>query len=131
MTKQYNAKECTFTVDDVIITGFGESMVSGSKDEDDFEAVVGAQGDVIINERNNDLGTVTATVQATCPQYNFLLELARNRRVVPVWATNKSLGERFGGTKARILKVPDVKTGAKAEDRELQFKVFDYVVEPA
>lgn len=131
MTKQYNAKECTFTVDDVIITGFGESMVSGSKDEDDFEAVVGAQGDVIINERNNDLGTVTATVQAICPQYNFLLELARNRRVVPVWATNKSLGERFGGTKARILKVPDVKNGAKAEDRELQFKVFDYVVEPA
>ena len=70
-------------------------------------------------------------MQATCPQYNFLLELARNRRGVPVWATKKSLGERFGGTKARILKVPDVKNGAKAEDRELQFKVFDYVVEPA
>ena len=90
MTKQYNAKECTFTVDDVIITGFGESMVSGSKDEDDFEAVVGAQGDVIINERNNDLGTVTATVQATCPQYNFLLELARNLSLIHISTRHRS-----------------------------------------
>lgn len=131
MAKQYNAKDCTLTIDGIQITGFGDDMVSGEKDEDDFEAVTGAQGDVIINEKNNSLGTVTVTIQATCPQYSFLLDLAHSRKIVPVWATNKSLNERFGGTQARMIKVPNVKNGVTAENRELQLKVFDYTVEAA
>ena len=62
---KYNAKDCVVTVDDVYITGLGETMVTGEKDEDNATPVVGAQGDVVVNEINNDLGTITVVVQGT------------------------------------------------------------------
>ena len=73
---RYNAKDTNVIVDGTYITGLGEDMISGSKDEDFFSPAVGAQGDVIRNEINNPLGTVTITIQPTSPQRAFLLSLA-------------------------------------------------------
>ena len=42
---------------------------------------------------------------------------------------NKKLGERFGGTKARLLSMPEMARGSEAEDMEFSFQVFDYDVE--
>lgn len=125
----YNAKDCVVTVDGVYITGLGEDMVSGEKDEDNVSAVVGAQGDVVVNEINNDLGTITLTVQGTSPQKAFLLNLAKSKAIVPIWVNNKSIGERMGGTKAMIKKTPALEQGAELADREFEFQVFDFTVD--
>ena len=49
----YDAKNTTILVDGVYITGLGEDMVTGEKDEDLFETSVGAQGDVVKSVKNN------------------------------------------------------------------------------
>lgn len=127
----YNAKDCTILVDGVYITGVGEDMVTGSKDEEFFTSAVGAQGDIVVNEINNGLGTITLTVQATSPQKSMLLTLAKQGKVFPLWVSNKSIGERMGGTQARIKNYPELANGAEIDDREFEFQVFDFDVEPA
>lgn len=127
--KQYNAKDCVITVDGVYITGLGETMVSGERDNEFFSTAVGAQGDVVINEANNDLGTITLTVQATSPQKGYLINLAKSRAVFPIWVVNKSINERMGGTKASIKNFPSLSQGTEAGEREFSIQVFDYTVE--
>ena len=69
--KTYNPKDCVITVGGVYITGLGEDMVKCEKDEDNFTTKVGAQGDVVVNQSCNDLGTITISVQGTSPQKSF------------------------------------------------------------
>ena len=123
---KYDARDCTVLVDDVFITGMGETMVTGEKDEDSFTTAVGAQGDVVENEVNNPLGTITLTVQATSPQKAMLLELANSGEHVSVWVTNKSIGEQFGGTDCRVKKTPSLEHAAEAGEREFEIQAFDY-----
>lgn len=125
----YNAKDCVITVGGIYITGLGEDMVSGEKDEDNVSAVVGAQGDVVVNEINNDLGTITVTVQGTSPQKSYLMGLANSKTITDIWVINKSIGEKMGGTKAIIKKTPTLEQGAELADREFEFQVFDFIVE--
>lgn len=125
----YNAKDCVITVDGVYITGLGEDMVSCEKDEDNVNAVVGAQGDVVVNEVNNDLGTITITVQGTSPQLPMLKKLAKKKSIIPVWVNNKPLKEKVGGSKCIIKKTPSLEYGAELADREIEIQVFDYTVE--
>lgn len=129
MSTTYNAKDCAITADNVYITGLGETMVTGEKDEEFFTTTVGAQGDVVINETNNPLGTITLTVQATSPQKAYLIGLAKAGTIFPFWAVNKSIGERMGGTQARIKNFPSLEQGTEAGDREFEIAVFDYTVE--
>ncbi len=101
-------------------------MINCEKDEENFSASVGAQGDVLVNEVNNPLGTVTVTLQPTSPQRAYLDSCERNGSVLPLWVTNKTLGTRTGGTKARIKKPANEEYGAEASDKEYEFQVFDY-----
>jgi hypothetical protein len=126
---QYDAKDTSIVIDSTYITGLGEDMISAEKDEDFFSTSVGAQGDVVTSEINNSLGTVTVYVQPTSPQKAFLIGLAKRREPFPIWAVNKKLGERFGGTKARLLTFPEFARGAEAEDMEFVFQVFDLNIE--
>lgn len=127
---RYNAKEYTVMVGDVCITGFGENLATGEKDEDFYEPSVGCQGDVIVNENNNPLGTVTIKVQATCPQKSYLMSLAGSTDFTSIWVTSKTMNERFGGSKAKIKSFPSLERTATANDMEFMFGVFDYTVEP-
>lgn len=129
MVTQYNAKDVVITVDGVYITGLGEDFVTGEKDEDNMSAVVGAQGDVVVNETNNDLGTITLTLQGTSPQLPYIKKLAKTKKIVDVWVNNKALKEKFGGSKAMIKKAPSLEYGAELADREIEIQVFDYTVE--
>lgn len=126
---QYNSKDCVITINGVYITGLGEDMVSGEKDEEFFSTSVGAQGDVLMNEINNSLGTITVTVQGTSPQKGMLLSLARNGTIFPIWVVNKSIGERMGGTKARIKNYPELAQAAELDDRSFEIQVIDYDVQ--
>lgn len=125
----YNAKDCVISVNNVYITQVAEDMVTGEKDEDYFETEVGAYGDVVKNEKNNDLGKVTIRIQATSPQRKMLMALKNSKNPFPVWINNKALKERFGGTKANLLSCPERARGATAGDMEFVFQVFDYTVE--
>lgn len=125
----YNAKDTTITVNGVYITGLGEDMISWEKEESYFETVVGAQGDVLVSETNNDIHTMTVTVQPTSPQMPMLLDLQKKKTMFPVWGINKALGVRFGGTQARIKEAPEIALNAEAEDMEFQICVFDGVTE--
>lgn len=126
---QYNAKDTSIIVDSTYITGLGEDMVSGEKEEDLFEDSVGAQGDIVSSTINDTRGTVTIYVQPTSPQKSFLVSLAKREEPFPLWVVNKKLNERFGGTKAKLLTFPEMARGATAEDMEFVFRVFDYTVE--
>ena len=126
---RYNANDCTIAIDGTYITGLGEDMVTGEKDEEFFEPVVGAQGDIVKSEINNSLGTVTVTVQVTSPQKQFLFGLANRDKTFSLWVTNKALGERFGGSQAALKSYPEMARGAEAEDMEFEFSVFDFTVE--
>lgn len=129
MTTQWNAKDCVVMWDGINITGLGEDMVTGEKDEEFFSTTVGAQGDVVVNEMNNDLGTVTITVQGTCPQKSKLLQDAKAGKIAPLWVSNPAIGEKIGGSKARIKNYPSLEYGQELADREFEFQVFDYSVE--
>lgn len=126
----YNPNDTTLTVDGVFITGMGEDMIEFEFDEERFETVVGAQGDVVVNETNNKLATMTIAIQASSPQYAMCLDYARKGTVFPIWGVNKSVGERFGGTKARFKNPAAVSYGTELEDREFEVQVFDGTVEP-
>ncbi len=125
----YDAKDTSVVVDATYITGLGEDMISAEKDEDFFSTSVGAQGDVVKSQINNTLGTVTLYVQPTSPQKTFLMGLAKRTEPFPLWAINKKLGERVGGTKANLKTFPEIARGAEAEDMEFVFQVFDLTVE--
>lgn len=125
----YNAKDTTVMVDGVYITGLGEDMITGEKDEDFFSTSVGAQGDIVRSDINNSLGTITLTVQVTSPQKKFLMNLAKRTEPFPIWCNNKALDERMGGTMANLKTAPELSRGTEAEDMEFVFQVFDFVVE--
>lgn len=129
MFATYDAKNCSVIVDGVYITGLSESMISCEKDEEFFSTSVGAQGDVVKSVTNNDLGTITVTVQSTCPQKAFLTSLAKRDEPFSIWIINKPLGERIGGTMANLKNYPSIEREAEAGDMEYEFQVFDYIVE--
>ena len=124
----YNAKDCNVTFNGVYITGLGEDMITGSKDEEMFSSSVGAQGDVVVSENNNPLCTNSIVVQRTSPQRQMLIDAAKNGVVAPLWVENKSLGERMGGTKARLKNLPELGHGKEADDITFEAQVFDYDV---
>lgn len=130
MVTKYNAKDTVVTIDNFYLTGLGEDFITGERDEDLFETEVGAQGDVVENEVNNTLGTITLSLQATSPQMKTMLEYARSGKHFSIYCTNKSIGERFGGTDARIKNFPSLEYGATIAEREITIQVFDYDVEP-
>lgn len=127
--RAYNPKDCVVTVGGVYITGLGEDMVSCEKDEDNFSAAVGAQGDVVVNQSNNQLGTITVTVQGTSPQKAYLMGLAKTGELFDIWVINKSINEKVGGSKAMMKKPPTLEQGTELADREFEIQVFDYTVE--
>lgn len=126
----YNPNDTVLTVDGVFMTGMGEDMISFEFQEERFSPAVGAQGDVVLNETNNKLADLTFTLQASSPQYKMCLDYARKGTVFPIWGVNKSVGERFGGTKARFKNTAPPNYGTELEDREFEVLVVDGTHEP-
>ena len=127
----YNPNDTTVTIDGIFITGMGEDMITFEFQEERFSPMVGAQGDVVVNETNNQLADMEITVLISSPQYGMMLDYARKQTTFPVWGVNKSVGERFGGTKARFKNTAPVSYGTEAEARTFSITVFDGVHETA
>ena len=130
----YNPKDVTVTISSnafgtFAITCLGEDDIECTKDNDSATPAVGSQGDVVINESCDDLGTIAVPVQAQSPQLPTLKKMARVRDVFSVWVVNKSTGEKTGGTRAYFKKPADNSTGANLNDRSYEIQVLDYVDE--
>lgn len=128
---KYNPNDTSITIDGVYMTGLGEDMITFAFQEERFSPVVGAQGDVVVNETNNNLADMTISVFPSSAQYKMCLDYARNGTVFPVWGINKSIGERFGGTKARFKNPAEVNYSNELEARSFEITVFDGTVESA
>lgn len=122
---RYNAKDTTIIVDGVYITGLGEDMISYAKEESTAEFVVGAQGDVVKSEINNDIYTLTLSVQPTSPQLSHLISLKDRKDCFPVWVINKEMGITLGGTQACINEMPEISLSAEAQDLEIVISILD------
>ena len=122
---RYNAKDTVVVVDGVYITGLGEDMISYSKEESTAEFVVGAQGDVVKSEINNDIYTLTLSVQPTSPQLSHLISLKDRKDCFPVWVINKEMGITLGGTQGCINEMPEISLSAEAQDLEIVFSILD------
>ena len=130
MFGQYNSKDWAVIIDDSVnITGLGEDMVSGSKDNETFTFSVGGQGDVVANEANDPLGTITIAVQITCPQRKYLIDWAKQGDFRPIHCANKALGLSFGGSKARPKNYGEIAGKKESEDFTLEIGVADYDVD--
>lgn len=125
----YNPKDTTLTLDGVFITGMGEDKIEFEFDEERISTAVGADGDVVVNQSNNKLATMTFSIQASSPQYKMCLQYAKSGKMFPVWGVNKSIGERFGGTKAMFKNPPAAAYGTELEDRSCELQIFDGVHE--
>lgn len=122
---RYNAKDWSLTVDGNYITGFDEDMFSWEKDEAFGEYTVGACGDAMFNEMNNDLHTLTMTLQPTSPSVPYLIRLQNSREEVPIYGINKALGLRIGGEHGRVTEAPAIEAAAEGNPLEFVIQVAD------
>ncbi len=124
----YDARKVTIVIGGVIITGFPDgSFVQCEKDNDNFEEVSGAQGDVAIAVNGDQLGTITVTLSQTSPSISYLDSLANNREMTSCWVNSSNeVKETIGGSQAMVKKPANAGFGGSIENREYTIKVFDY-----
>jgi hypothetical protein len=122
---KYNAKDWSLQINTRYITGFDEDMFTWEKDEAYGEFSVGAQGDAMFNETNNDVHTLTVTLQPTSPSVDYMFELLNKRAEFSVLGINKKLRQRFGGEHARITEAPSIEAAAEGNPLEFVIQVAD------
>ncbi|MFC2948533.1 phage structural protein [Virgibacillus sediminis] len=128
----YDSSKVILTVDNTHITGLADgTFISFESAADGFSYVVGANpGDVVVSETNDETRTATVVLQATSPYVKFLDDIAKSKRMVPVYCMNNNEPkEKAGGTMARIQRPASRSYGKEAENREYTIVVFDYTEE--
>lgn len=122
--------DVTVTVGGKIVTGFSEgTMVSASKDEDNFQVKMSAKGEASVAVTNNKLGTITLTLSQGSPFVSLLNQFANTSKLFAIWVKhNGMIKETFGGTSAAVKKNADADYGDEVGDREFEIQVFDYTV---
>ncbi|QAS52806.1 phage structural protein [Halobacillus litoralis] len=129
----YDSQKVQLLVDDVQITGLSsDTFISFEPAEgESFSYSVGANPkDVVVSETNNDVHTATVVLQQTSPYVAFLNRIAKEKRMVPVYAINNNEPkEKAGGSQARIQRPANLSYGKEASNREFTIVVFDYSVE--
>ncbi|KJF47115.1 DUF3277 family protein [Bacillus safensis] len=129
-TYTYNPMDVTTTIAGKIVTGFSEgTMVSASKDEDNFQVKMSAKGEASVAVTNNMLGTITLTLSQGSPFVALLNQYANTSKQFPIWIKNNGMvKETIGGTSAMVKKNADAEYGDEVGDREFEIQVFDYTV---
>lgn len=128
MPGTYDASLVTVVVAGRFLTGFDEGdMVSWSKDEDNFDTKIDAQGFTSVAVRNNTLGTITIPLSQTSPDLKYMKELANRKEPFSIWITSPE--ENVGGAEAMIKKTPDGTLGDEINSREFEVQVFDFTDE--
>lgn len=128
MVNVYDPNNVAVIVDNIFVTGFAEgTMVSASKDEENFQTKTSAKGEVSVAKTNNPLGTVTITLSADSPHQRRLTQIANTGKMVPCWVNvSAPIKEKKGGSQAMIKKPADAEYSDEVGDREFEIQVFDY-----
>lgn len=128
MSGTFDASLVTVVVGTRYLTGFDEGdMVSWSKDEDNFDTKIDAQGFTSVAVRNNTLGTINIPLSQESPDLQYMKQLANSNTEFPIWVTSPK--EKVGGATARIKKTPDGTLGDEINGREFEIQVFDFTDE--
>lgn len=125
----YDSSKVIVTVDNTHITGLADgTFIAFEAAEDGFSHSVGANpADVVISETNDETRTATITLQPTSPYVKYLDDIAKSKKMVPVYAMNNNEPrEKSGGSMARIQRPAARSYGKEAENREYNIVVFDY-----
>lgn len=125
----YDSSKVILTIDNMHITGLADgTFISFEADSDGFSYTVGANaGDVVVSESNDEVRTGTITLQPTSPYVKVLDNIAKSKRMVPVYAMNNNEPkEKSGGSMARIQRPAARSYGKEAENREYSVVIFDY-----
>lgn len=126
MTSTYDPKDVAVIVDGTYLTGFSEDMVEIEKAENNFEAKVGAQGDVVRTKVNNPLGTIKVTLLPSSPQVAYLDNLANSGKLVPVTVIYSGTPKETTTVTEAYVNKPATRTyGNEAADREYEIQCLD------
>jgi hypothetical protein len=132
----YDPNEITLVVCGIPISGgFAEdTFIEVQQDSDDFEDVVGVDGDVTRSKTNDHRATITVTLMQSSND-NLLLSAIANidRRagngagVGPALIKDNQGTTIFAGEKSWVAKQPDAAFGKKAGPRAWKIRVADLV----
>lgn len=128
LVTSYDAKDVSVIVDGIYVTGLAEgTFVTFEKDEESKTPSVGAQGDVAIAKINNPLGSITLTVQGTCPQIPLLRALAKQDELFETRIIHKgAIDEKIGGTQCYIKRIPGGEFADEVSSVEVEIGVVDF-----
>ena len=102
----FDPSQVTITIDNAYITGLGETSISFDYSQDAVQAAAGLDGAVVFTVNNAKLGTCSLPMKLSSPQFDKLMNYAKNRTMFSVWCTDKSSGRRAGGNYAMFTRVP-------------------------
>lgn len=123
--EEYDASKVITIIDGVTLFGFSDGdMVSCSKDANNIETKVDAQGIASAAINNDSLGSVKIDLASTSPCNKQMITLANTRKRVPILVINGK--ETMGGSLAYIEKLPDSSFGKGIGTRSYNVKVLDY-----
>lgn len=103
----FDPSQTTITIDNIYVTGIGSTAISFSYSQDAVSAEAGLDGAAVFTVNNAKLGTCALPMKISSPQFEKLMELAKNKTLFPIWCTDKSSGRRAGGNHAMFTRVPD------------------------
>lgn len=126
----YDINEVNVIANNNIVTGFSDgTVISVAKEEDNFETHVGVKGEVTATETHNKVHVVTLTLKQTSPSVRLLRDLAVKRGAdaeFPLQVVDLNEDAlQFGGTRARVRRVPDSEYSNELSEREFEIVVFD------
>lgn len=103
----HNFKNTKAILAGMIVTGFADGdAIQSERNEDKRTHVVGAGGDVTINESNNDTGTVTLTLKPSSPALPLVRSLYNSGEQFNVMLIDTALGVTITGEDCVIPNLP-------------------------
>ena len=126
--KTYDTRDVSVVVDGTVLTGFAEgTFVEASKDEDNYEAYVGAQGEVSRSRNANPMGSINVTLKSTSPSNALLNTLAKSNRTFAARVVDRNTGNATaGGAVCWVQKPTGLEWGDEVSEREWTIVVADY-----
>lgn len=104
----FDPSNTTITMDNIYITGIGETAISFEYSQDAVSAAAGLDGAVVVEVNNAQLGTCSLPMKIASPQFEKMMKYARNHTQFSIWATDKSAHRKAGGTAAFFTRVPSI-----------------------
>lgn len=129
--RQFDPKDVSIHMGGMIITGVAEgTFVTCEKNEDNYQAYVGSQGEVARTHNADPTGTITFTLEHTSPSNSHMLSLANSKDMFAGKVTdmNADGGESVGGSDCWCVKPANLERAGEVTDREWTVYVADYEI---